>query len=95
MGPGHTPPAPPVAPAGRRRYWVVSRRLILALLALWFGLTVASTYFARELAFDFFGWPFSFWLAAQGVPLLYLAIVVVHAVVMAHWDRQHDVHEGD
>jgi putative solute:sodium symporter small subunit len=89
------PPAASTVPPGRRRYWIISRRWILALLAFWFGLTVLSTYFARELAFEFFGWPFSFWLAAQGVPLLYLVIVVVHAGVMVRWDRRHDVHEVD
>lgn len=88
-------PAVPVVPVGRRRYWVISRRLILVLLALWFALTVVSTFFARELSFEFFGWPFSFWLAAQGVPLLYLLIVLFHTLVMARWDRRHDVHEPD
>jgi putative solute:sodium symporter small subunit len=92
---GWAPPATPAALPGRRRYWIISRRWILCLLALWFGLTVVSIYFARDLAFEFFGWPFSFWLAAQGVPLLYLVIVVVHAGVMARWDRRHDVHEID
>jgi putative solute:sodium symporter small subunit len=81
--------------AGRRRYWVASRRLILGLLLMWFVMTLAATYFARELNVEFFGWPLGFWLAAQGVPLAYLLLVVVHTVVMARWDRDHDVHEID
>ena len=36
------------------------------LLAIWFVVTFVVAYFARDLTFNFFGWPFSFWVAAQG-----------------------------
>lgn len=36
-------------------------------------------YFARWLRFTFLGWPFSFYVAAQGALLVYLLIVIVYA----------------
>ena len=37
-------------------------------------------YYARDLNFNFFGWPFSFWMAAQGSLIIY---VVDHLVLRA------------
>ena len=52
------------------------------LLAVWVGLSFGCCYFARELSFMAFGWPFSFWMAAQGSVLGFIAIVAVYATVM-------------
>ncbi len=60
-------------------YWRRTQRLTMALLALWFGVTFSAAFFARELDFMLFGWPFSFWFCAQGALLLFLAIVCVYA----------------
>ena len=63
----------------RHRYWVQTRRLTLALLLVWFVITFVGSYFARSLNFSFFGWPFSYYLAAQGSLLIYLLIAFVYA----------------
>ena len=52
------------------------------LLAVWFALSFGCSYFARDLSFMLAGWPFSYWLAAQGAVLGFIAIVVVYAIVM-------------
>ena len=52
------------------------------LLAVWAGISFVCCYFARELSFMAFGWPFSYWMAAQGAVLGFIAIVVVYATVM-------------
>jgi putative solute:sodium symporter small subunit len=52
------------------------------LLAVWAGLSFGCSYFARELSFMVGGWPFSYWMAAQGALFGFIAIVVVYAVVM-------------
>ena len=75
------PSADPSA-APSRSYWRRTRRLTGALLALWGAVTFGVCYFARELQFAFFGWPFSFWAAAQGALVLYLLIVVAYAWAM-------------
>ncbi|GAC1606630.1 MAG: DUF4212 domain-containing protein [Ramlibacter sp.] len=52
------------------------------LLAVWAGISFGCCYFARELSFMVGGWPFSYWMAAQGALLGFIAIVVVYAVAM-------------
>ncbi|MBG7619177.1 DUF4212 domain-containing protein [Herbaspirillum sp. AP02] len=59
--------------------WHRTRRMTGWLLALWFLATFFFIYFARELdQVHLFGWPISFYMAAQGMMLIYLAIVVVY-----------------
>ena len=70
-------------------YWRTTRRLTLSLLAVWFVVTFLAVYFARELdRFKLFGWPVSFYMAAQGVLLVYLAIVVIYTVRMRRAEQQ-------
>jgi putative solute:sodium symporter small subunit len=52
------------------------------LVAAWAALTFVPAYFARDLVFDFGGWPFAFWMAAYGAPLAYLVIIVIYAWTM-------------
>ena len=61
---------------------------IAAGLLLWFLVTYVVAYFARDLAFDAGGWPFSFWVAAQGAPLVYLLIVWVYGLQMNRHELQ-------
>ncbi len=69
-------------------YWRRVRRLTIALLASWFLLTFGVIFFARELSgFTLFGWPFPFYMAAQGLTLLYLIIVAVYMMRMRRLDR--------
>jgi putative solute:sodium symporter small subunit len=73
----------------RAVHWRRTRRLTAILLLLWFGATFCTIFFARELsAVTMFGWPLSFYLAAQGVALLYLAIIGAYALLMARIDRR-------
>ncbi|AIY43527.1 hypothetical protein LT85_4369 [Collimonas arenae] len=56
----------------------------------WFGLTFGVIFFAREMAnMTFFGWPLSFYMAAQGLALAYLLIVAVYTWQMRKIDRRH------
>lgn len=78
-----------------RRYWRKALRLTAILLMVWFLVSFVATYFARDLNFPFFGWPFSFWLGAQGAPLIYGLIIGFYAWAMHRLDRAHDVDEVD
>jgi putative solute:sodium symporter small subunit len=71
----------------RARHWRRTRRLTLALLLGWFGVGFVVTWFARDLDFPFFGWPFSFWVAAQGGVIVFVGLLVVYARRMARNDR--------
>ncbi len=74
------------------RYWRINTRLIAGGLLLGFVATFVLTFFARELTFGFLGWPFSFWVAAQGALLVYLLIVSVYAWVMNRLDERASAH---
>ena len=81
----------------RSALWRRTRRLTMALLAIWFGVTVAAIFFARELAgLTLFGWSVSFYIAAQGALLAYLAIVGIYALVMKALEARagNDSHGG-
>ena len=63
--------APQKSAHRHRTYWERLRRLTFALLALWFLATFLIIFFARELSgIMVFGWPFSFYMAAHGLPLM-------------------------
>ena len=68
-------------------YWRRTQRLTGALLLVWALVAFGLTYFARDLSFKFFGWPFSFWMAAQGGILVFLAIVAFYAYAMRRLDE--------
>ena len=53
-------------PENHRRYWSKNLRITGILLAIWFVVTFVVGYFARDLDFTFFGWPFSFWVGGAG-----------------------------
>ena len=78
-----------------REYWSKNLRITSILLAIWFVVTYVVAYFARELAFPFFGWPFSFWMGAQGALVVYVAIIWFYARYMNRLDQEYGVHEGD
>ena len=75
--------------AARNSHWQRTRRVTAWLLLAWFGATFCTIFFARELsALTVFGWPLSFYLAAQGVALANLAIIGAYALAMARIDRR-------
>jgi len=74
--------------AARAAHWARTRRLIALLLALWLATSFCTVFFARDLAhLSVFGWPLSFYLAAQGASLTYLAIIGGFAWRMRILDR--------
>jgi putative solute:sodium symporter small subunit len=75
--------------AARRDHWRRTHRVTMLLLLAWFSATFCTVFFARELsALSLFGWPLSFYLAAQGAALLYLAIIGIYALAMERIDRR-------
>jgi len=76
--------------AARAAHWRRTRRLTAILLLLWLGTTFGTVFFARELAaLQLGGWPLSFYLAAQGAQLVYLAVLGVYALAMNRIDRHY------
>lgn len=102
--PQHGPTAPrPVPSATRARAaqaWRINLRWTAVLLTLWFACTFGVSWFARELRFDFFGWPFSFWAGAQGLLILYVLMAALYAWRMnrayagTERDEESETHPG-
>ena len=102
---GHRPALGPLTTALSRRtmqestrphpYWRSTLRLTAVLFTLWLAVTFGIAYFARELDFTFFGWPFSFWTAAQGSLIVYVLIIWIYARRMDALDLEHGLDEGD
>ena len=76
-----------------RLYWRKNRIAIALLLCVWFVVTFGVSFFARSLSFTFFGWPFSFWVGAQGALGVYVAIIGFYAWYMNRLDLQYGVQE--
>ena len=81
-------PPQPAAARARRSHWRRTRRLTAVLLLAWFVVGFVITWFARDLDFPFFGWPFSFWVAAQGGIVVFVVLIAVYARRMARHDRR-------
>jgi putative solute:sodium symporter small subunit len=81
--------------ARHKEYWNKNLSITGILLMVWFVATFVLGYFARDLSFNFFGWPFAFYMAAQGSLIIYVVIIWYYARYMNNLDREYDVHEGE
>jgi putative solute:sodium symporter small subunit len=76
-----------------QRYWQKNLRITSILMFIWFVVTFVVAYCARELNCNFFGWPFSFWVGAQGALVVYVLIIGFYAYYMNKLDVAHGVDE--
>ena len=78
-----------------RVYWQKNLRLTSILLVIWCVVTFVIGYFARDLTFPFFGWPFSFWVGAQGALVIYVVLIWYYARTMNRLDQEYGVAEEE
>ena len=78
-----------------RRYRQKKLNITAVLMAIWFVVTFVVSFFARDLNFTFFGWPFSFWMGAQGSLIVYVIIIWYYARTMNRLDQEHGVAEEE
>ena len=79
-----------------REYWRRNMNLTMTLLVIWFVVTFVMAFFARPLAeINFFGWPLSFYMAAQGSLVIYILIIWYYAKAMKRLDEEFGVAEGE
>jgi putative solute:sodium symporter small subunit len=81
--------------AKHKEYWSRNINLTMVLLVIWFVVTFVMGYFARELSFNFFGWPFSFYMGAQGSLIIYVVLIWYYAKRMGQLDEEYGVEEGE
>ncbi|HTN49039.1 MAG TPA: DUF4212 domain-containing protein [Burkholderiaceae bacterium] len=79
-----------------RQYWSRNLKITGVLLFIWFLVTFVMGYFAIPLSeISFFGWPLSFYMAAQGSLIIYVMILYYYAKKMRQLDVEYGVDEGD
>ena len=79
----------------QEQYWQKNLNVTAKLMGVWFVVTFVVTFFARDLNFNFFGWPFSFWMASQGSLIIYVLIIWYYARYMNQIDQEHGVAEEE
>lgn len=79
-----------------QEYWKRNLRMTTILLAIWFVVTFVVSFFARELSsITIFGFPFGFYMGAQGALIIYVLIIWYYARYMNSLDQEFGAHEGD
>jgi putative solute:sodium symporter small subunit len=78
-----------------QEYWSRTLRLTAVLLAIWFIVTYVVGFYARELSFNFFGWPFAFYMGAQGSLVIYILIIWYYSRAMNKLDQEFGVAEAE
>ena len=79
----------------QREYWRKNLRITSILMVIWFVVTFGVAFFARDLNFTFFGWPFSFWVGGQGALAVYVVMIWYYARTMNRLDQEFGVAEGE
>jgi putative solute:sodium symporter small subunit len=84
----------PVTEERRKEYWRRTLRITAILLAIWFLVTYVVIWFAVPLnQFTFLGFPFAFYMGAQGSLVVYVVLIVFYAWYMNRLDREFGVSE--
>ncbi|HLU12613.1 MAG TPA: DUF4212 domain-containing protein [Arenimonas sp.] len=84
----------PVTEERRKEYWRRTLRITAILLSIWFVVTYVVIYFAVPLnQFSFMGFPFAFYMGAQGALIVYVILIVFYARYMNKLDREFGVAE--
>lgn len=78
-----------------QEYWSKTLRLTTVMLAIWFIVTYVVGFYARELSFNFFGWPFAFYMGAQGSLIIYILIIWYYSKSMNKLDQEFGVAEAE
>lgn len=78
-----------------KRRWHDSQQMTAGLLALWFCVTFGVIFFARDLGGTLGGWPVSFWMAAQGAPVIYVLLTWLYALLSHRLDETYGATQAD
>ena len=87
--------APMSKPSAHSAYWRANLIVVSILLGIWFLFSCClSIFFVEELnRIEVGGFLLGFWIAQQGSIFVFIALVLVYALVMRRLDRKHDVQE--
>lgn len=79
--------------SNRTRYWRANLKLVIVLLSIWFlvgyGLSIFFIESMNQINIGQLG--LGFWMAQQGSIFVFVALVVIYAVVMDRLDQKYNV----
>jgi putative solute:sodium symporter small subunit len=79
-----------------KEYWRRNMKMTAILLVIWFVVTYVVGWYARELnELVIFGFPFGFYMGAQGSLVIYVIMIFYYAIRMNKLDKEYDVAEGE
>ncbi len=79
-----------------REYWRKNLQITAILLFIWFLVTYVIGFFAKGLSsITILGFPFPFYMGAQGSLIIYVLIIWYYARYMNKLDREYGVAEGE
>ena len=79
-----------------KEYWRRNMKMTAILLVIWFVVTYVVGFYARELnELVIFGFPFGFYMGAQGSLIVYVVMIFFYAIRMNKLDKEYDVAEGE
>ncbi|HEV8644589.1 MAG TPA: DUF4212 domain-containing protein [Burkholderiales bacterium] len=79
-----------------REYWHRNLLITAILLFIWFVVTFVEGWYARELnALTLLGFPFGFYMSAQGSLAVYVVLIWIYARYMNKLDIEYGVNEGE
>ena len=79
-----------------KEYWRRNMKMTAVLLVIWFVVTYVVGWYARELnELVIFGFPFGFYMGAQGSLIIYVIMIFYYAIRMNKLDKEYGVAEGE
>ena len=81
----------------KKDYWKYNLRLTVILLAIWFvvGYLLSGVWAGELNKVSFLGFPFGFYMAAQGSLFIYLALIWYYNRRMRQLDAEYGINETE
>lgn len=84
-----------LTPEQKHAYWDYNRRLVVILLAIWFVVTylLSGLWAATLNKVSFLGFPFGYYMAAQGSLIVFVIEIALYARLMNKKDLEYGIQE--
>lgn len=79
-----------------KQYWAVNIRLTTIIMVIWFVVTYVCAFFAPQLdKIVIFGFPFGYYMGAQGSLIIFVILIFWYAAKMNKADKEFGVEEEE
>jgi len=79
-----------------KAYWAYNVRLTTIIMVIWFIVTYVCSFFAPELNnIVIFGFPFGYYMGAQGSLIIFVILIFWYAFKMNAADKEYGVEEEE